>query len=420
MLLTEEQKGIMNGKSGEFPAKCMKLLVDWGIAMGAERLVPVEQTMPAYLTAPGHTLKSSAAAINNYINYVGEFLEYETKCPAACHIARFDLDKPEVMRISPESVAAQKKLKNLGRNAGISMTWSCAPYLCGHIPMPGQICAWTESHAVVLVNSFWGARTTRNSGETALAAGITGWIPEFGALADAGRKKADLVIDVKAIPGNDLEWGLLGYWAGKHAAINTPAFVGLEKTRPRLEAARQMCAGLAASGGSTMLHIVGVTREAPTLDALKFPQDKPEAHEYGEREKESLLSRYGADSGSKVDVVYFGCPHASMQELIEIAKLVKGKKAHPGTTLLITSNHPILSLAKRTGFAQIIEDFGGLLLSDTCPLQAPGLDSFKAWKCMATSDIKQAHYIRAILGTHSVVGSTEKCVNAAITGRWEG
>ena len=101
MILSEDQKEIMEGKNGEFPAKCMKLLVDWGSAMGAERLVPVEQIMPAYLTAPGHTLRGSTEVINSYMRYVGEVLEYETKCPAACHIARFDLDKPEVMKISP-------------------------------------------------------------------------------------------------------------------------------------------------------------------------------------------------------------------------------------------------------------------------------------------------------------------------------
>jgi predicted aconitase len=169
-----------------------------------------------------------------------------------------------------------------------------------------------------------------------------------------------------------------------------------------------------------MLHVVGVTKEAPMLDALEVPRGKPEIYVYDAREKAALLRHFGAEAGSGVDVVYFGCPHASMQELIEIAKLVKGKKVHPGTTLLITSNHPILALARRTGFAQIIEDSGGKLLSDTCPLQAPGLDSFKAWKRMATCDIKQAHYIRAILGTHSVVGSTEKCIRAAIAGAWEG
>ena len=423
MNLTAEQQEILDGKKGEFPAKCMKLLVDWGRGMGARRLIPIEQSMPtSYTSVPGqgHPLKSHPELVKKYIKFISEFLEYETKCPAASHIARFDLTNPDIMKIDAETVAAQEKLKEMGSDAGINMTWSCAPYLQGHVPMPGQICAWTESHAVIFINSFLNARSTRNGGDTALAAGITGWIPEFGTLTDEGRKKADLIIDVKEIPVNDMEWGLLGYWAGKHAAINTPAFIGLEKSRPRLEAARQMCAGLATSGGSTILHIVGVTHEAPTLDTLKFPKGNPEVFVYDGKEKAALLKQYGAVKGQEIDIVHFGCPHASLQEIIEISKIVRGKKKHPGTTLLISTNFGVLSMAKRNGFAKIIEDFGGILMSDTCPLQAPGLDTFKEWKCMATSNVKQAHYIRAIFGTNSVLGDTEKCLNSAITGVWEG
>ena len=41
MKLTKEQEDILNGKEGEFKQGLMRLLVDWGTAMKAERMVPV-------------------------------------------------------------------------------------------------------------------------------------------------------------------------------------------------------------------------------------------------------------------------------------------------------------------------------------------------------------------------------------------
>lgn len=417
MELTQEQQAMLEGENGPFYAKCMRWLVDLGEAMGAKRLIPVENTMPAYLTAPGHTLKGAGTQKQeDYIGFISDFLRYPVKCPSCSHIARFDLSNPSLMEVDAENVKAQKTLLAMAQDAGINMTWSCSPYLAGNVPLPHQICAWTESHAVVLINSFFAARTTRNSGETALAAAITGWIPEFGTLLDEGRKP-ELLIDVQVEPENDLDWGLLGYFAGKVANIRIPAFKGLKACR--LEAAKQLCAGLAASGGATMLHIIGVTPEAPTQKAI-FPNGEPEEiYVYGHKERSDLLEYYNAPKGSKISCVYFGCPHASIQEFIEISNLVKGKTIADDVELLISTNYGIKSYVERMGYAQIIEEAGGRIMCDSCALQAPYLDRFKAWKRMATNAVKQAHYARAILKCDTVLGTPERLINAAITGRWE-
>jgi predicted aconitase len=38
----------------------------------------------------------------------------------------------------------------------------------------------------------------------------------------------------------------------------------------------------------------------------------------------------------------------------------------------------------------------------------------------ATDSAKQAHYLPAILGIEAWFGTTEECVDAAVTGRWAG
>jgi hypothetical protein len=416
MILTDEQKAVLEGTRGPFAARCLGWLVNWGEAMQAKRLIPVENTMPAYLSAPGHTLRgASSEQCAEYLQFVAEMCAHPVKCIATSHIARFDLDDPALMEAGPEQLAAQRRLIDLARESGITLTWTCTPYLAGNIPQKGQICAWTESHAVVYINSFLGARTTRNSGETALAAAVTGFIPEFGVLLDEGRQ-ADLLIDVTVEPRSDLEWGVLGYFAGRHANIGTPAFRGL---RPcRIEAAKQLCAGIATTGGSAMLHIIGVTPEAPSEEAV-FPGGKPkELHGFGSAEMQSVRDTFAGSPGQPVDVVYFGCPHASLQEIVEIAGLLKGRRIYPGSQLIVSTNYGLKAYAKRLGYAQIIEAAGGRFMVDTCPLQAPYLERFRAWKCMATNAIKQAHYARAILGCQTILGAPDECIEAAVTGRW--
>jgi len=416
MILTNAQRAILEGERGAFPAKCLKWLVDWGEAMGAERLIPVENTMPAYLSAPCHTLKgASAQQIEEYLQFIREFCAHPVTCTATSHIARFDYDDPELMDAGPDQMIAQRKLIDLALDSGITLTWTCTPYLAGNVPQMGQICAWTESHAVVYINAFQGARSTRHSGETALAAAITGFVPEFGALLDEGRR-ADLLIDVTVEPKSDMDWGVLGYFAGKHANIRTPAFRGL---RPcRIEAAKQLCAGVATTGGSTLLHIVGVTPEAPS-EAAVFRDGKPkEVYVFGPQEMQAVRETFAGGPGQPVDVVYFGCPHATLQEIVEIAKLIRGKHVQPGLQFIVSTNYGLKAYAKRLGFAQIIEEAGGKFMVDTCPLQAPYLDRFRAWKCMASNAVKQVHYARAILGCQAILGTTEACVRAAVTGRW--
>lgn len=416
MILTDEQKAMLESKQDPFIAKCMKWLVDWGEAMGAKRLIPVENTMPGYMSSPGYTLKgASTEQIEEYLQFISKLCSHQVKCTATSGTARFDFDDPELMDIGPEQLAAQQKLIDLSLDSGIALTWTCTPYLAGNVPLSGQICAWNESNGVIFINSFLGAKSTRHSGETALAAAVTGLVPEFGVLLDEGRG-ADLLIDVKVEMKSDTDWGVLGYFAGKHANIRTPAFRGLGSCR--IEAANQLCAGVASSGGSTMLHIIGVTPEAPSEEAV-FRGGKPEeVYVFDSDEMQKIYDSFPAVPGKLVDLVYFGCPHASLQEIIEIAQLVKGKHIHKNSQLIIATNYGMKAYAKRLGYARIIEEAGGKFMVDTCPLLAPYFDRFKAWKCVATNSVKYTHYARAIFDCQTILGTTEKCINSSLTGRW--
>ena len=301
-----------------------------------------------------------------------------------------DLERLEQFQPDLRQVPAQRELLDLGRKAGVSMTWTCAPYLVGNIPISGQVCAWTESHAVVFVNSFLAARTTRNGNESAAAAMATGFVPEFGVLRTEGRH-ANFVIEVDTELTSEADWGCLGYFAGKAGGLRIPAFTGLPS--PRIESARQLCAALATSGGAPMLHIAGVTPEAPTLDAALQGHEPEETLTFGATELAETYDTLTTATGDEVDLVYFGCPHATLQEVVELAKELRGKKIHEDVTLLVSMSYAIEAQARRLGYADEIEQAGGRVMTDSCPSNALCRESTR----MATPAVMTVSYAPNLL-----------------------
>jgi predicted aconitase len=124
------------------------------------------------------------------------------------------------------------------------------------------------------------------------------------------------------------DWGALGYFAGKLAGLGIPVFNGVP--RPSQDDAKQLCAALATSGGVSMCHIVGVTREAPTL-AAAFQDDVPD--EFVSFTEDTLRETYRSlrnHTGDEIDSVILGCPHASIREIAEFAALLRCRHVAPG------------------------------------------------------------------------------------------
>jgi predicted aconitase len=136
--------------------------------------------------------------------------------------------------------------------------WKCASL--------GEHVAWGESSAIVYVNSVLGARTNREGGPSALAAGITGRVPEYGYHLDSERKGTHL-FSVQIDLMTDRDYAVLGYFAGKISGKGVPVFTGL-KRMPTVDNLKALGAALASSGAVALYHIVGVTPEAPTIDAV--------------------------------------------------------------------------------------------------------------------------------------------------------
>ena len=215
-----------------------------------------------------------------------------------------------------------------------------------------------------------------------------------------------------------MDWYLMGYFAGEQCQLSVPVINLRKRISPVLEMFKGFNSAGASSGGIMMYHVVGITPEAPTLEAA-FGGNKPkEIFHYGPAERKKTYEMLTSAESNKVDLVNIGCPHYSLGQLRKTARLLEGKKIHPNTILWVWTAHQLKALADRNGYTETILKAGGQIMTDTCPLNTNLLPS--GTKTVATDSAKQAHYSPAIADVGVWFGRMEKCIETAITGQWRG
>jgi predicted aconitase len=414
MWLTDEQRAILEGSQGEILARYMRWLVEWGEVMGARRLVPVDNT---HVLLPVPNLMARGASpetLDRYMADLNQVCSQRThpRCTCTVHALFVTLDELDVPENDAQQVQMQRELADKAARAGFIPTFTCAPYLVGNVPLKGEICAWTESSAVVYANSILGARTTRHGTESANAASLLGLVPEFGVLLDENRK-GTWRIEVAARLESPTDWGALGYYTGRLVGLGIPVFDGLR--RPTQEEAKQLCAALASSGGVTMFHIAGVTPEAPTLEAAFQGGVSEPVATFDDGALADSYAHLSVHTGNEIDSVVLGCPHASLAEISQIAALLRGQRVADGVRLWVNAARGTKRNAEAIGYAGEIEAAGGYILCDTCPtnLRIPA-------QRIVTTGFKQAHYARGMVGAETIVAGVGACIRAAVAGRWVG
>jgi hypothetical protein len=166
-----------------------------------------------------------------------------------------------------------------------------------------------------------------------------------------------------------------------------------------------------------MYHVVGVTPEAATLE-LALGGAKPAVTiQYGAEERRRVYETLNANGRDpNVDYVMLGCPHASIEQFRDVARLMDGKRIK--THLWLFTSRAVKTVADMSGFTKTIEDAGGLVMTDTCSAIARAVP--KGTKVVALDSAKQTHYLPAMVNVGAWFGTTEDCINAALTGRWTG
>jgi hypothetical protein len=168
-----------------------------------------------------------------------------------------------------------------------------------------------------------------------------------------------------------------------------------------------------------MYHIPGVTPETRS-EEYAFGGRKPRAtFVYGQAERRIAYEKLNSTAKSNdVDFIMLGCPHNSIEQVGLAARLLDGKRLSANTSLWVFTPRALKEVADRSGYTGIIEAAGGHVLTDTCPAISRIMP--KNTKVVATDSAKQAHYLPAITGVQAWFGSVADCVEAAVSGRWNG
>ncbi|MCB0227739.1 MAG: aconitase X catalytic domain-containing protein, partial [Anaerolineae bacterium] len=338
--------------------------------------------------------------------------------------AGMEMDRWQAMGISPSFAEPQLSAVGAFVKMGVTPTMSCTPYLFpDYVPQRGDHLAWAESSAVAFANSVLGARTNREGGPSALAAAIVGRTPRYGYHLD-GERLADVVIEVRCPLREVADFGALSYVVGKQVGSACLWFENLADYLPPLpddvteggdagDRLKTLGAGLAAYGAVTLYHVAGYTPEANDLGETLI---KPGARRLVVDSLDPAYTIMDADPDlHQIDLVTVGCPHASLNEIRQIADMLAGQ--HLATQLWVTTARITRDRAREAGWVQTIEAAGGQVVADTCAVVAPvrsiGITS------MATNAGKMACYAPAHSKVKMRYGSLEQCMDAALTGEWQ-
>jgi predicted aconitase len=425
MILADDEKAMLDGAGGIAKQKAMELLVRYAKALGAERFVdtsniagvPGSSTLFLQKYFEEHGGDGSFEAVFSLYDLdAGEVMSVPRANGNCCHLqGGMDLEHFTELGMTPEAMLHQRADEAELARHGVQIMKTCTPYLAGNLPLRGEHCAWMESSAVVYCNSVIGARTNTEGRESTSAAMLTGKIPDWGFHRNEYRHATHL-IEVETPVESVMDWGMLGYFIGEAVEESIPVLTGAIRQADPLR--HKHCgAAAASSGGVEMYHIVGVTPEAATLEMALADRKPLVTIKYGAAERRRVYETLNANGRDRnIDYVMLGCPHASIDQFRDVADLLDGKKVK--THLWMFTSRAVKTVADISGFTKKIEDAGGIVMTDTCSAIARAVP--KGTKVVALDSAKQTHYLPAMVGVEAWFGTTEDCINAALTGRWSG
>ena len=381
MYLTPEQQAILDGKKGETMAKVMQTLVRFGDIFGADKLVPVTGRHNHLVTSFG--LKA--------LGPVYQLMEQLIEAGAVSQ-QTFSVDPRPLDKNVPSNFLLDFIFKNFmysrqdfyeGQLQKLGLmnedAFSCTCYLdqVGNKPAKGDILSWAESSAVVYANSVLGARCNRNSGIMDLMGSIVGYVPHFGLLTDEGRK-ATWVVKINTTKKPEAQ--LLGSAIGMKVMEEVPYIVGLDKwlgtelTDAACTYLKDMGAATASNGAVGLYHVANLTPEAVELgESLIVPGAK--VYEIDDAELQRVYDSYPIvwkNKDLKPKLCFMGCPHMSLQQLMDWTDKVEAALKAAGNARVIiptvfTAAPAVLKAFEKTPYAPRLKATG-VITSSICPL----------------------------------------------------
>jgi len=398
-----------NGEGGPAQALAMSILVRMADVYGATELMDISQAHVDSTIYLGDATLEFAERLAS--------LGAQVAVPTSLNVSGVDECGWKDWAVKPEWAAKAARQMLAYERMGAVPMWTCAPYQTHMRPVFGQQIAWGESNAISFANSVIGARTERYPDLLDICCAITGRVPAVG-LHLTENRGGQLLLRLTGVPAalqqDDQFFAVLGHLVGKLADENIPVIDGIVVS-PAEDQLKAFAAAAASSGRVALFHMVGVTPEAPTLDAAFHGRSPEQTIEITVADLRAARRELTTADGRELDMVILGSPHFSLAEFSLLAPLVTGQRAHPRVKFLITSSRLMKERAHETGVLEPILSFGAQITLDTCILASPMLPP--EIKTLMTNSAKYAYYAPSLLNTRVTFGSLADCVRSAIDGR---
>ncbi len=405
--LTTEDRALLSGGDGEATALAMRILVSAAELLRARSLV---QITSAHIDGCLYHGDGGVEFAETLVAAGGQ-----VAVPTTLNVGALDLLHPGSVRADQSKTSMARRQMDAYVSMGAQPTFTCAPYQIGHEPGVGEQIAWGESNAIAFANSVLGARTERYGDFLDACCALTGRAPLYG-LHIAKNREAKVVVDVTAVPGalkdQDVFYPVLGTWLGLEIGREIPLIVGLPPTVTR-DQLKALGASAASTGAVALFHVLGVTPEAPTLDAV-ISKDGPvrQIALKPDMVRRALGRLTTADAAEQIDAVAVGSPHFSITEFEALLKLIRGR-CFAIPFYACTARDTLRDLERR-GDLHVLREAGVEIVADTCVVVTPILP--ESGSVLMTNSGKFAHYGPSNTGYDVVYGSLEDCVESALTG----
>ena len=370
MDLTKEEQSALNGEKGDVLQTAYRILVATGEATNAEKLIPITW---AHLSGVNYNTIGDSG--EEFLRTISE--EAKVKVKTTVNPMGFDFDHiSEFNHIDDDFIQKQKSIRNSYVKMGVEPTFSCTPYDIFDLPEKNTQVSFAESNAAIFANSLGGLKTNKESAFSALASAITGKSPYSDLRKDD--ITTPMTIRMKLDNPNELDFGMLGFFAGKvgDTSVNISGV-----SQPNRRSCKALCGGMGTSGTCAKFQFVDNDGE------------KSEKVDFGKEEMNEVYDEL--NTAEKGDLITLGSPQLGLEELSDLSKMLKGKSFQK--RCMIFCSRSVQEQARSLDYTNEIERSGGEILSDCCTCLTPLIDTNET-DVVTTNSIKGAYYLKNSTG----------------------